>query len=463
MFSITTPKVKNLPESEQLLMNKNRRVAVIGSGVSGAVAAWLLRDQISVSLLESEPRFGGHTHTVLVEESAGTVPVDTGFMVFNKPNYPLLSSLIDHLGVAAYPTDMSFSASFNDGRFEYAGSNLNTLFGQRRNLFNAAFWRMLRDILRFNSAGRDASAAALPDDLTLDSYLDRVGVGAGMRRYYLYPMAAAIWSCPDGQVGRFPAASFVRFFANHGLININDRPRWLTIEGGSRSYMDRLIADLGPRARCGAGVRAVQRTGSGVAVTLEDGETALFDDVVLACHSDQALRLLADADADQRATLGAIAYQPNRVLLHRDAGMMPRRRRVWSSWNYQGYVRKGVADSVSVTYWMNSLQRLPTQQDYFVSLNPVREPVAGSVIDEFEYQHPVFDADALRAQRRLAGLQGRDGVWFAGAWTGYGFHEDGMRSGVEVARALGATIPWEQAMADSRGLSMVPDLVGEVA
>ncbi len=444
-------------------MNKTRRIAVVGSGVSGAIAAWLLRDTADVTLFESEQRFGGHTNTALVEDESGRVEIDTGFMVFNRPNYPLLSALFDHLGVRSYPTTMSFAASFDGGRFEYAGSDLNGLFGQRGNLLSARFWRVLMSILRFNRVAQQALNRPPPHSVSLDDFLDGAGFDENFRTYYLYPMAAAIWSCPHGEIGRFPAVSFLRFFGNHGLIKLKDRPQWHTVEGGSRSYMDRLIADLGARARCDTAVEAVRRFGDGNELLLANGQREHFDDVVLACHSDQALAMLAEPTPSERALLAAIPYQANRVLLHRDEALMPAQRRVWSSWNYLSEPQTDPSQSVSVTYWMNSLQRLATRNNYFVSLNPLHEPRSHKVIAEYEYHHPVFSLDALTAQQQLHRIQGRSGVWFAGAWTGYGFHEDGMRSGVEVAQALGATIPWSAQVEASRELTLVPQLVGQAA
>ena len=439
-------------------MNKNRRIAVVGSGVSGAVSAWLLRDRCDVTLFESEPRFGGHTHTVVADEHGRDIPIDTGFMVFNRPNYPLLSALFEHLGVQTYPTDMSFSASFDNGRLEYAGTDLNGLFGQRRNLFRPAFWGLLASILRFNRCAERALQDPPATHVTLAQFLDAQGFDRAFRDSYLYPMAAAIWSSPHGRIGAFPAQSFLRFFSNHGLIRIADRPQWQTVEGGSRSYMDRLIADLGPRALAGAAVAQVRRGDDGVTLVFADGSRAAFDDVVLACHSDQALRLLDEPTPGERHLLGAIPYQPNRVLLHRDTALMPRQRRVWSSWNYLSEAT-GSEQAVSVTYWMNSLQRLPTSENYFVSLNPTREPRAETVVGEYQYDHPMFDADGLLAQQQLHRLQGCSNTWFAGAWTGYGFHEDGIRSAVEVASALGARIPWQDQAEASRNLTTVPQLV----
>jgi predicted NAD/FAD-binding protein len=443
-------------------MNKSRRVAVVGSGISGAAAAWLLRDHLDVTLFEADGRFGGHTHTAVVEEDGREIPVDTGFMVFNRPNYPLLSALFDHLRIATYPTDMSFSASFDAGRLEYAGTDLNTLFGQRRNLVSRRFWGLLLSILRFNRAAQRALLSPPLPDVTLDDFLDRGGFGHAFRARYLYPMAAAIWSCPRGQVGRFPAVSFLRFFANHGLIRLAERPQWLTVDGGAGTYMRRLVEDLGPRARAGSPVVRVTRSAERVVLCLADGRQEGFDDVVLACHSDQALRLIDGPTRDERRLLGAIPYRPNRVLLHRDPALMPRRRRVWSSWNYLADAAEDGSSAVSVTYWMNSLQRLPTGTDYFVSLNPLREPREETIVGEFEYEHPVFGAGTLEAQRQLQGIQGRSRTWFAGAWTGYGFHEDGMRSAVEVAQALGARVPWLEAVRASRGLTLVPELVPQL-
>lgn len=444
-------------------MDKTRRIAVIGSGISGTSAAWLLREHADVTLLEAGSRFGGHTHTFHVGQEQ-RLAVDTGFMVFNRENYPLLCALFGHLGIRSYPTDMSFSASFDQGRLEYAGTDLNTLFGQRRNLVNARFWRMLFSIMRFNRLAQEALHTPPSPQLAMGDFLDRHGFSEIFRSRYLYPMAAAIWSCPRDQIAGFPAISFLRFFANHGLISLAGRPQWLTVEGGSSTYMDRLIADLGPRARLNATVARVERCDKKVHLVHADGAREAFDEVVFACHSDQALRLLADPTPSERHVLGAIPYQANRVLLHRDRALMPRARRIWSSWNYLSGLADDGSQSVSVTYWMNSLQRLESPDDYFVSLNPLKEPREEAITAEFDYEHPVFTTAALDAQKQLHRIQGRDRTWFAGAWTGYGFHEDGMRSGVEVAQALGASLPWDtETVRASRALCMVPELVRRAA
>lgn len=436
-------------------MNRRPRIAVVGSGISGLSTAWLLRESAEVTLFESDARFGGHSHTFVAQEADREVPIDTGFMVFNRPNYPLLSKLFDTLGVQTHATDMSFSVSLDQGRLEYAGSSLATLFAQRRNLVRPAFWQMLGDILRFNRAARgllshqSATLAARP----LADFLDHHRLGREFREDYLYPMAAAIWSCPREAVARFPAGSFVRFFANHGLIDLANRPQWQTLVGGSRAYVERLVSDLGPAAQVATGVRAVRRVAQGVQLTLDGGHEQLFDEVVLACHADQSLSLLRDASPSEAAMMRSVPYQSNRVLLHTDARLMPHRRSVWSSWNYLGGSSTSPGDAVSVTYWMNSLQRLATERDYFVTLNPTREPDPSRVVAEFEYAHPVFDQNSMQLKARLQQVQGRRGVWFCGAWTGYGFHEDGIRSGVEVALRLGAALPWEAELQASGALA----------
>lgn len=442
----------------------SKRIAVIGSGISGLSAAWLLRDKARVTLYEADSRFGGHSNTLVIEEGDRPVPVDTGFMVFNRPNYPLLSRLFEQLGVETYPTDMSFSVSLDRGRVEYAGNNLDTLFAQRRNLVNPAFLRMLSDILRFNRAVKRLLASDEASGESLGRFLDRHRLGSRFRTQYLYPMAAAIWSCPRDAVAAFPVASFARFFDNHGLASLVDRPQWQTLVGGASSYVSRLVADLGENARAGRRVLDVTRRSDAMELRLDGGELARFDEVVFACHSDQALQLFSNPTPSERAMLGSVSYQANRVLLHSDRRLMPVRRKVWASWNYLGGQSGAGSQAVSVSYWMNALQKLDTTTDYFVSLNPGQEPEPAKVVAELEYHHPVFDSASLGLAHRLAKVQGRDRAWFAGAWTGYGFHEDGIRSGVEVALGLGASLPWESALQASHALTAIaPVLVPQAA
>ncbi|HOA92534.1 MAG TPA: FAD-dependent oxidoreductase [Quisquiliibacterium sp.] len=416
-------------------------IAVIGAGISGLGAALKLQAQHRVVVFEGAPRAGGHANTVDVTLDGIRFPVDTGFLVYNERTYPGLIALFEELAVPVVPSDMSFAVSVGPHRHEWCGSNLRTLLAQPSNALRPGFWRMLRDILRFN---REATALAQGGDAeTLDralgEHLERAGYSADFRDAYLLPMAAAIWSCPMRTMLGFPLGSFVRFFHNHGLLQVADRPQWYTVEGGSRQYVDRVRARL-DELRLNCPVSAIRRPapteGGGVLVTSPRG-IERFDQVVLACHSNQARALLTDADADERAVLDAIPYQPNTAWLHTDTRLMPRRRAAWAAWNY---LSNGDADApeVSVTYWLNRLQPLPFTTNVMVSLNPLTPPAEEHTIARLSYEHPVFDRGAMAAQKRLNGLQGRRATWFAGAWTGYGFHEDGLRSGLAVAGALNA-------------------------
>jgi predicted NAD/FAD-binding protein len=424
-------------------MQRKQRLAVIGSGVAGISAAWLLRDFADVRLFERNGYFGGHTHTIVVDAGGGErVPVDTGFIVYNEPNYPHLTGLFDVLGVRTRDTDMSFAASVGDPPLEYAGSDLNGLFAQRRNLLSRDFLGMVWDILRFNRLCKSKLETDSFDHLTIGDMLKQEGLGELFCDYYLLPMAAAIWSCPPQTMLDFPAASFARFFANHGLLDLRDRPQWKTVQGGSHTYIQRMLHDLGPRARSGDPVSSVARNSGEISIRLASGERFAVDQVVFACHADEALALLDDPLPRERDILSRFDYQPNRVLLHTDEDLMPRSRRVWSSWNYLASRGKDQVEGVSVTYWMNRLQGLGTDKDFFVSLNPLQEPRAGRMLAEMTYHHPVFDTDAMNAQRRLSEIQGSDRIWYTGSYFGYGFHEDALRASVEVAERFGVRAPW---------------------
>jgi len=427
------------------------KIAVIGAGIAGLGCAYALtRDAGSacrVTLFESESRLGGHTNTVDVSLDGATFPVDTGFLVFNERTYPRLIALFDELRIPVAASEMSFSvsAAMPGGvrRLEWAGTDLGSVFAQRRNLASPRFLAMLADLLRFNrQATLIAEGRVDPAALSLGEFLDRHRYGEAFRRWYLLPMAAAIWSCPMATILTYPVSTFMRFCHNHGLLQISNRPRWFTVRGGARQYVERIAACLAD-VRIADPVRQVTRNAKGgvVVATLRVREN--FDHVVLACHSDQASRILADADRNERAVLGAVQYQPNRAVLHTDARLMPQSRKVWAAWNYlsDADAHLDARSNVSVTYLLNKLQPLPFSTPVFVSLNPFVEPHAESVLAEFEYAHPIFDQGAIAAQRRLAEVQGRRGVWFAGAWTGYGFHEDGLKSGLAAAEALRAQFP----------------------
>lgn len=423
------------------------RVAVIGSGISGLAVAHRLKGQARVTLFEAGDYFGGHTHTVDVclPDASGravTHGVDTGFLVFNERTYPGLIALFQELGVPTAPSDMSFSVKvpgagvLGEDALEWSGSSLATVFAQRRNLLRPRFLGMLAELLRFNRLCTDLAENDQTQALAqpLGEFLDRHGFGAAFRHWYLLPMLGCIWSCPTDQMLRFPVATMVRFCHNHGLIQVANRPQWYTVKGGARQYVDKLLH--GQDARLATPVKRIERNAAGVLIQTKDG-TVHFDAVVLAVHSDQALRLLAQPTAAEQQVLGAIRYQPNRAVLHTDAGVLPRRRTAWASWNYER-AADGVQESARVClhYWINRLQPLPFAQPVLVSLNPVSPIDPARVINEFEYHHPVFDLGAMAAQRQVAQLQGGQRTWYAGAWTGYGFHEDGLQSGYRAADLL---------------------------
>jgi len=420
------------------------RIAIVGSGIGGLATAWLLDRRHEVTLFEAEPRPGGHSHTVDVRSGGRRVPVDTGFIVYNEHNYPNLTRLFAGLGVPTRWSDMSFAASLEDGRFEYAGHSLAGLFGQPANLLRPRFLRLLFDIPRFDRAARRFLAETPDDPATVGELLARLRFGSGFVRGYLVPMAAAIWSARPASVLEMPAASLLRFFDNHRLLGIRAHHRWRTVVGGSRRYVAAMAAALRGRLRLASRVRAVRRVPSAVELLVEGAGVERFDRVVLACHADQALSILSDADAEERAILGAIRFQPNRAVLHRDPALMPRRRRCWASWNYLAPPGTDPAAPASVTYWMNRLQGLDTGEPILVSLNPPREPRAELVHGVFDYAHPVLDGPALRAQAALPRIRGRGGVDYAGAWLGWGFHEDGLRAAIEAAAAVGVRPPWEE-------------------
>jgi predicted NAD/FAD-binding protein len=412
------------------------RIAVIGAGIAGLSAARSITrgsPERHVTVFEAQRHAGGHAHTVDVTLGGVTHGVDTGFLVYNEPNYPGLSGLFAELGVETVPSDMSFSVQARDLGLEWSGSSVNGLFAQRPNALRPGFWRMLADILRFN---RLATALALQgDDTALDepvgSFLQRHRFSACFRDGYLLPMVACIWSCPTQQMLAFPMATLIRFCHNHGLLQISGRPPWRTVRGGSRQYVRRITSTLAD-LRLATPVLAVQRHAAGARIVTAQGAEH-FDQVVFAGHTDQTLQLLGDdATAQERAVLGAIRYQRNRSVLHLDASLLPTRRAAWSAWNYES----GAAGSVCLHYLINRLQPLPWPQPVIVSLNPVREPAESTVLQRFELAHPVFDQAAIAAQRRLPGLQGQRRSWFCGAWAGYGFHEDGLAAGQRVAAGL---------------------------
>ncbi|MCL3881871.1 FAD-dependent oxidoreductase [Marivita sp. GX14005] len=413
-----------------------RKIAVVGGGISGMGAAYMLAEDSNVTLFEAEPRLGGHARTIIAGRN-GDQPVDTGFIVFNYANYPHLAKLFAELDVPVVKSNMSFAASLDNGRIEYALATMKSIFAQKRNLVNPKFLRMLRDITRFNKRALDAA-----NDRTLDlgAFLDRLGTGPWFRDYYLSPLTGAIWSTPTEKVMEFPAHALVRFMENHALLSYSGQHQWYTVQGGSVEYVGRLEAALrrrGVSLRIGAPVDAVRRSSGFVEVKASGGDWEAFDEIIFATHSDDTLRLLSDASAQERAALGAIKYQPNRVVLHADDSVMPSRRICWSSWNYTEGPTKEI-NTIDLTYWMNSLQPIPQEDPHFVTLNstrPIREEL---IYDECVLRHPVYDLPALEAQETVRAMNGAQRTWFCGAWMKNGFHEDGLGSAVDVVEAMHA-------------------------
>lgn len=407
-----------------------RRVAIIGAGIAGLACAWRLRKHCEVTVFEAQGRAGGHAHTVDVETPSGRYSVDTGFIVFNRADYPRFSGLLDELGVATQPTHMSFSVhDERTGREYCATDSFNRLFAQRRNLLRPDFYRMLADILRFYRRAPALLQAPEPGP-TLRDFLDQEAFSAVFRDFHLLPMASALWSAPVRQVGEFPARSLVEFMDRHSMLSVLNRPRWLSVSGGSRNYVASLVAALGDRVRLGSPVRRIYRGGGRIRLQTDEDD-GHFDAVVLACHPDQALDILAHASDAERRTLGAIRYQANDVVLHTDSRLLPRRPRAWASWNYRVPVEP--RELPLVTYHMNTLQSLDAPEQFCVTLNGADRIDPDHILGRFQYAHPQFDHGAMAAQQLLPSLQGSQHTWFCGAWTGYGFHEDGAASGMQAA------------------------------
>ncbi len=414
-----------------------KRIAIVGGGISGMAAAYLLSKQHQVSLFEAEPRMGGHARTVLAGKN-GDQPVDTGFIVFNYVNYPHLTRMFQDLDVPVVKSDMSFGATIDNGAVEYGLRTPAALIGQRRNLARPSFYRMVRDIMRFNG---NAERLAGDDSTTIGELINEMQLGEWFRRYYLMPICGAIWSTPPEEIAHFPAGSLVRFFRNHALLSASGQHQWWTIKGGSTEYVHRLCNQLERQhvtIHSKSPVRAVERLSDGVSVKCEGSPALQFDDVVIACHSDDALKLLVNPTHAEQSALSDLRYQDNQMVLHRDETQMPHRKACWSSWVYKA---EGIDQrpAIGVTYWMNRLQNIPESDPLFVSLNPVSPVRDDAIYDAKTFRHPVFDRAALRAQQSIAQIQGDNNTWFAGAYLRHGFHEDGFASAVRVARALNAS------------------------
>ncbi|WP_245673334.1 NAD(P)/FAD-dependent oxidoreductase [Endozoicomonas ascidiicola] len=424
------------------MSEKGMNIAVVGSGISGLSCAWLLSKQHRVTLFEKDDRFGGHSHTVTVG-AEDPVPVDTGFIVFNERTYPNLTAFFKHLQVPYVPTEMSFGVSLGNGSTEYAGTDLNGLFAQKKNLIKPGFWLMIADILRFyRNSGQWLDT--IDANLTLGQLLDRERFSQRFIHDHLIPMGAAIWSTPADKMLDYPALAFLRFCMNHGLLQLSDRPQWQTVQGGSREYVQTIIKALGEDAIANRCIRKIKRYSNEVRLTDIKGKEWVFDHVVMASHADTTLELLSDPDELEQHLLGSFSFQRNKALLHSDEKLMPVSKNAWASWNYLSSPKDADGDTgPSITYWMNHLQHLEGQ-NLFVTLNPAKEPDTDKIHGCYLYDHPVFNLEALEAQRRIWELQGRNRTWYCGAWMGYGFHEDGLQSGLAVAESLGGIRrPWQ--------------------
>ena len=425
------------------------RIAIVGSGISGLSAAHHLHGQADITLFEAGDYFGGHTHTVDVTlptpTGTQTHGVDTGFLVYNERTYPGLIALFETLQVATVKSDMSFSVQVPQARdqrtLEWNGANLNTVFAQRSNLLKPRFLRMLRDVVRFNTLATELAERNQDHELAqpLSGFLFSHKFSDAFRDWYLLPMLGCIWSCPTDQMLKFPVATMIRFCHNHGLIQVNNRPQWYTVAGGARHYVEKILARI-PDQRLNTPVLRIERDAHSVTLQTHAGSER-FDQVILASHADQSLAMLAEPTAQEQSTLGAIRYHPNRAVLHTDTSVMPQTKLAWAAWNYERAAHDSTESTrVCLHYWLNLLQPLPFKQDVIVSLNPVREIDPAHVIGEYDYAHPVFDLPAIQAQAQMPQLQGQQHTWFAGAWMGYGFHEDGFKAGRDAAQNLLASL-----------------------
>jgi uncharacterized protein len=443
------------------------KIAVVGSGISGLSCAWALSQRHDVTLIEAEGRLGGHAHTVAVNTQAGPVAVETGFIVFNTWTYPNFTALMDYLDQSITPTQMSFSISADRGRYEYSGNHLGTLLGTALQWLSPKHWRMMFDLMRFYKRA-ESHIADVPAGTSLGQYLRHYGYGDFFMQRHILPMSGAIWSATPEQIADYPFHAFIRFFSNHRLFILGNRPDWQTVTGGSGNYVRKLIEDSRFSLRTGLAVTAIERHHDCAEVAFADGSSERFDQVVLGTHADTSLALLAEPTTKEVELLSVFKTSANTVYLHRDAALMPKSKRFWSGWNYR-MPSEGTAARPEVTYWMNALQKLTSPDQHFVSLNPSTLPNEALVDGEFHYRHPMFNEATLKAQRQLWSLQGENRVWYCGAWFGSGFHEDGLQAGLAVAEQLGGVRrPWNVENESGRiyidtAVQPLPDVLAEAA
>lgn len=414
------------------------KIAIIGTGISGLGAAYLLNKEHDISVYEKNNYIGGHSRTIDIEVEGKKVPVDTGFIVFNHLNYPILTSLFKHLNVPIERSDMSFGVSINNGWLEYGTRKPFNIFAQKSNIFRLRFWKMLADIVKFNKRAKNY----LESNVSLGDCLDELNLGSWFRDYYLLAMGASIWSTPVKGMLDFPAQTFIRFFDNHGLLGINNQPQWYTVKGGSKTYVSLMKKTFEHKIKL-VRVDSVTREDHGIEIIDGNGERSVYDQVIFACHSNQVIEILKNPTRKELEVVGGIDYQQNEMVLHSDVSFMQKRRHSWSSWVYLSESQSDESNTVSLSYWMNNLQNLRTEEPIIVTLNPGRQPDPKTIYDKHTFYHPVFNQKAIHAQQKLDDIQGMDRIWFAGAWQRYGFHEDGLLSAVNIAKKLGVHIPWK--------------------
>lgn len=417
-----------------------KKIAIIGSGISGMSAAYFLQQAgHEITLFEKNDYIGGHSRTVSAQVAGKDIPVDTGFIVYNEQNYPLLTKLFAHLQVATHASDMSFGISINDGWLEYGTKALINIIGQKINLVRPDFWRMNRDILFFNKNAEQY----LQSDLTLGELLDEMQLGEWFRKYYLLPMGGSIWSTPTSEMLNFPAKTFIQFFKNHGLLTVNQQPKWRTVIGGSKNYVKKLTANFAQQIRLNTPITSVTRIAKAVEVKPEGQPVELFDEVIFASHADQTLHMFENPTEEETKLLSAFKFYPNQMYLHKDLSLMPRNKKCWSSWVYLSKERDDQNPAVSLSYWMNNLQPLETEQPIIVTLNPAKEIAEEDIFDHYEFHHPAFSKEAIAAQQQIDEIQGKDRIWFCGAYLRYGFHEDGILSAAKIMAKMQIDLPWQ--------------------
>jgi uncharacterized protein len=428
-----------LYKGSALLINKDTRIAIIGSGISGMLAAYLLHDKCKIRLFEREKRIGGHSRSIEVENGSIALKIDTGFIVFNESNYPILTKLFKKLNISTIPSPMAFSTSINGGEIEWSTKNLNTIFGQRANLLNIKMWKGLKDIIAFQ---RNAVEIIKKNpNFILGELVDYMKLGSWFLECYLLPMGAAIWSAPANKILEFPAQSFIKFLDNHGLLSVTRQPKWFTVNGSSIQYVNKLCESFSEDITLSANIIGVNRVDGKIIVRLKDEAPQIFDHIIFACNAQEILKMLSDVSLDEGNALSKFNYQPNLAFLHTDINQMPKIKRCWSSWNYIADKSK-YDNSISVTYWMNLLQNLKSNTQYFVTLNPLKPILESHIIDKHVFSHPVYTYDTLLGQKLITLLQGKNNTWFCGAYLGNGFHEDGARSAVNVVSLMGIGVPW---------------------